>query len=226
MLEASWLSLLQQQRVIAVLRYTHLKTGLKMAQAVADAGIELLEVTWSSEQPEALVTQLRTQLPHCTIGAGTILDQKQLESAIAAGAEFLFSPHLNLNLLQSAIAASVPLIPGALTPTEIVTAWQAGASCIKVFPIQAMGGVNYLKNLRSPLPQISLIPTGGVTLENASDFINAGAIAVALSGNLFPASLVATGDWQTITKKAQFLRQQLTHTCSISVKTNKNKYNL
>lgn len=204
-----WLSLLQQYRAIAVIRYPHLKIGLSMAQAVANGGIGLIEITWNSPQPEKLVSQLRNQLPECLIGAGTILNLQQLESAIASGAQFIFSPHLDTKLIETAITANIPVIPGALTPTEIVTAWQAGATCVKVFPIQAVGGVNYLKNLQSPLEQIPLIPTGGVTIENAPDFIQAGAVAVALGGNLFPQQLITRGNWPGITQRAQQLQEKL-----------------
>ena len=204
-----WLSLLQQYRAIAVIRYPHINIGLLMAQAVAAGGIRIIEITWNSPQPEKLVSQLRHQLPECMIGAGTILNLQQLESAIAAGAKFIFSPHLNTKLIETAITANIPVIPGALTPTEIVTAWEAGATCVKVFPIQAVGGINYLKNLQSPLGQIPLIPTGGVTVENAPDFIQAGAVAVALGGNLFPKQLVTTGNWQGITQRAKQLQGKL-----------------
>ena len=108
-------------------------------------------------------------------------------------------------MIQTAVAHSIPIIPGALTPTEIVTAWQAGASCVKVFPVQAVGGASYIKSLQEPLGQIPLIPTGGVTLENAKEFIAAGAIAVGLSGQLFPPQLVELGDWEAIAQLAKNL---------------------
>jgi 2-dehydro-3-deoxyphosphogluconate aldolase/(4S)-4-hydroxy-2-oxoglutarate aldolase len=100
-------------------------------------------------------------------------------------------------------------VPGALTPTEIVTAWDSGATCVKVFPIEAVGGANYIKSLQGPLGHIPLIPTGGVTLENAKEFIKAGAIAVGLSGDLFPKPLIAAQDWDAIAQRAKTLKQQL-----------------
>ena len=207
----NWISLLQKYQAIAVIRYPKLEIGLNMAQAVAAGGIILIEITWNSDQPELLVSKLRHSLPECIIGAGTILTLPQLNQAIAAGAQFIFSPHLDTTLIRAAIAAEIPIIPGALTPTEIVTAWHSGASCVKVFPIQGMGGVTYLKSLQSPLGQIPLIPTGGVTIENALDFIQAGAVAVGLSGNLFPSQLVANHDWQEITARAKLLSQSISH---------------
>ncbi len=205
----SWLTLLQQHRSIAVIRSHHLSLGRKMAQAVAAGGMTLIEITWNSDRPDQLISQLRNELPHCTIGAGTLLNQEQLQQAIDAGAQFLFSPHIDITLIQAAVAAGVPIVPGALSPTEIVTAWNAGASCVKVFPIEAVGGASYLKCLQGPLGHIPLIPTGGVTLDNAKEFIKAGAIAVGLSGDLFPKSLVAAQDWEAIAQRAKTLKEEL-----------------
>ena len=206
----AWLQWLQKYRAIAVIRSPDAKLSLAMARAVAEGGMRLIEITWNSNQPAATISQLRANLPSCLIGTGTILTLEQLREAIACGAQFCFSPHLNRDLIQVAVNEyGIPLIPGGLSPTEIVTAWQAGASCVKVFPVQAVGGANYIKSLQGPLGQIPLIPTGGVTLENAADFINSGAIAVGLSGELFPQSLVATGHWEAIAQQAKNLLRKL-----------------
>jgi 2-dehydro-3-deoxyphosphogluconate aldolase / (4S)-4-hydroxy-2-oxoglutarate aldolase len=200
----SWRQLLQQYRVIAVIRSETRSQGLAMAKAVADGGIHLIEIPWNSDRPAELISQLREELPGRTIGTGTILNELMLQEAIACGAQFLFSPHVNLNLIQAAVTTGrVPIIPGALSPTEILAAWQAGASCVKVFPIQAVGGASYIKSLQGPLGQIPLIPTGGVTMENAHQFIEAGAIGVGLSGDLFPSQLVAAKDWRAIAQRVR-----------------------
>ena len=204
-----WLTLLQQTRAIAVIRTEKIEQGRQMALAVAAGGIQLIEITWNSDRPTELIQQLRLELPNCTIGTGTLLTLNQLKEAIASGAQFLFTPHVDPVMIQTAVAHSIPIIPGALTPTEIVTAWQAGASCVKVFPVQAVGGASYIKSLQGPLGQIPFIPTGGVTLENAKEFIAAGAIAVGLSGQLFPQQLVELGDWEAIAQIAKNLLQQL-----------------
>ena len=205
----SWLTQLQKHRAIAVIRYPQLELGSQMAKAVSSGGMQLIEITWNSDQPAELVRQLRSELPSATIGAGTILDLNQLREAIASGAQFLFCPHVDSALIQAAVEAGVPIIPGALSPTEIVTAWQAGASCVKVFPVQSVGGVNYIKNLQDPLGQIPLIPTSGVTKENAGEFLEAGAIAVGLSSQLFPQQLVAARDWEGIAERAKSFYHQL-----------------
>ncbi len=201
----AWYQLLEQHGAIAVIRADSLELGLNMAQAVADGGIKLIEITWKSVQPENLITKLRSKLPDCLIGAGTILNEENLDLAINCGAEFIFSPHTNFKLITKANIANIPVIPGAFSPTEIVTAWQAGADCVKVFPIKCVGGISYIKALREPLGEIPLIPTGGVTIENAADFIAAGAIAVGLSTDLFPQEAILNNDWQTIRRKAELL---------------------
>jgi 2-dehydro-3-deoxyphosphogluconate aldolase/(4S)-4-hydroxy-2-oxoglutarate aldolase len=119
----SWLTLLQQHRAIAVIRASRLSQGRKLAHAVAAGGLSLIEITWNSDRAPELIEQLRLELPHCTIGTGTLLNQEQLQQAIDAGAEFLFTPHVDPVLIAAAVAAEVPIVPGALSPTEIVTAF-------------------------------------------------------------------------------------------------------
>lgn len=204
-----WLSQLQKHRAIAVIRAPKIEVGQQMAMAVASGGMELIEITWNSSRAGELITQLRAELPACTIGTGTLFNVQQLEEAIASGAQFLFTPHVDPAMIQAAQQEDVPIIPGAMTPTEIVTAWSQGASCVKVFPVQAVGGADYIKSLQGPLGQIPLIPTGGVTLENAKEFLQAGAIAVGLSSELFPKKLVTEGNWEAIASGARKLIQQL-----------------
>ncbi|WP_199192425.1 bifunctional 4-hydroxy-2-oxoglutarate aldolase/2-dehydro-3-deoxy-phosphogluconate aldolase [Chlorogloea sp. CCALA 695] len=202
-----WLSLLQKNKVIAVIRSLDRDLALQMAFAVAKGGIELIEITWNSDRAPEVISQLRTELPNCTIGTGTLLNLKQQKNAIASGAQFLFTPHTDIAMIGE--AGDIPIIPGALSPTEIVTAWNAGASCVKVFPVQAVGGASYIKSLQAPLGHIPLIPTGGVTVENAKGFLLAGAIAIGLSRELFPQQLVDAGDWDAIALHAKTLLQGL-----------------
>lgn len=206
----SWLSILQRERAIAVIRSPRFDLGLAMAEAVAQGGMRLIEITWNSDLPQELIAELRVRLPHCVIGAGTVLDRTQLQEAIACGAQFVFSPHFDSNLVEIAVHRhQIPYVPGVLTPTEIVTAYSTGASALKVFPINAMGGASYIKSLQAPLGNIPLIPTGGVTLDNASEMLSAGAIAVGLSGGLFPTSLVKAHHWQEISDRAKLLLKSL-----------------
>ena len=200
-----WLKVVKQERVIAVIRSTELRIGIQMAQAVAAGGIKLIEITANSDRPWALIEMLRAELPDCSIGTGTVLSLADVRNAIAAGAEYIFTPYVDLGLIRAATTAEMPIVPGALTPTEIITAWQAGATAVKVFPIQAVGGVDYLKVLQGPIGQIPLIPTGGVTVTNARDYLAAGAVAVGLSGSLFPPVEISQDDWQGIRQRARKL---------------------
>lgn len=204
-----WLSHLQQHRAIAVIRATEKSLLYKMALAVASGGMQLIEITWNSDRAPELISQLRVELPHSIIGTGTLLNLQQMQAALDAGAQFLFTPHVDEVMIQAAVALGVPIIPGALTPTEIVSAWNSGATCVKVFPVQALGGANYIKSLQGPLGHIPLIPTGGVSLLDAKAFLQAGAIAVGLSSQLFPQKLVAAGDWDLITQQAKNLMSSL-----------------
>jgi 2-dehydro-3-deoxyphosphogluconate aldolase/(4S)-4-hydroxy-2-oxoglutarate aldolase len=204
-----WLSQLRKNRAIAVIRASKMEVGEQMAMAVASGGMQLIEITWNSDRAEELIAKLRVKLPDCTIGTGTLFNVQQLKDAIATGAQFLFSPHVDHAMIAAAVAKDVPIIPGALTPTEIVSAWHQGASCVKVFPVQAVGGASYIKSLQGPLGHIPLIPTGGVTLDNAQEFLQAGAVAVGLSSELFPKKLVAAENWQAIAQNTTKLIQQL-----------------
>jgi 2-dehydro-3-deoxyphosphogluconate aldolase / (4S)-4-hydroxy-2-oxoglutarate aldolase len=200
-----WLKFVRQEKIIAVIRSTDLQTGRKMAQAAAAGGIKLIEITANSDRPWELIELLREELPDCSIGTGTVLTMSDALNAIACGAEYIFTPHLDLSLIDAATTAEIAIIPGALTPTEIITAWHSGATAVKVFPIQAVGGVSYLQVLQGPIAQIPLIPTGGVTVDNAPAFLNAGALAVGLAGSLFPPAEIAQENWQSIRDRASNL---------------------
>jgi 2-dehydro-3-deoxyphosphogluconate aldolase / (4S)-4-hydroxy-2-oxoglutarate aldolase len=199
-----WLKLLRKYRAIAVIRSQKQELAIATAKAVASGGMKLIEITWNSDRPKETIETIKQELPDCILGAGTIVNDRDLTEAIAAGAEFVFSPHTNKKLIETAIAKyNVPIIPGALTPTEIITAWQAGASCVKVYPIEAVGGANYLKSLQGPIGHIPLIPTGGVTTENAKQMLDAGAIAVGMSSHLISPSLVTDKNWQGISDRVK-----------------------
>ena len=208
----SWLTLLKKHRAIAVIRSSEKELAWQMASAVAAGGIQFIEITWNTHKAAELIADLRSEFPSFSIGTGTLLNLEHLQQAIDCGAQFLFTPHTDVAMIKTAVDAGVPIVPGAFSPTEIVTAWQAGATCVKVFPISALGGATYLKSLQGPLGHIPLIPTGGVTLENAKVFIDAGAIAVGLAGDLFPKHLVENRDWRAIVQIARNLAQNLT-TC-------------
>ena len=156
-----WLSLLQQHRIIAVIRADNIVNAREMALASAAGGIKLIEIAWNTDRAESLIPKLQQELPDCKIGTGTVLDLDSAEKAIACGCSFLFTPHTNPELIAKGVEHNIPVIAGALTPTEIIAAWQAGAAAVKVFPIKVVGGIDYLKCLQPILRDIPLIPTGG-----------------------------------------------------------------
>lgn len=195
----------QQERAIAVIRSANCETGLQMAQAVYGGGLRLLEVTWSSAAPGLLLRAVKQALPDCLVGAGTVTQIAHLAEAQAAGADFVFSPGTDVNLIRAAIARQIPIIPGALTPSEILQAWRLGATSVKVFPIAAVGYEHYVHSLQVPLAGIPLIPTGGVTLDNAASMIQAGAVAVGIAGELFPPAAIAAEKWEIVQARAALL---------------------
>jgi 2-dehydro-3-deoxyphosphogluconate aldolase/(4S)-4-hydroxy-2-oxoglutarate aldolase len=200
-----WLSLLQQHRIIAVIRADNVSIAREMALAAAAGGIKLIEIAWNTDRAESLIPKLQQELPDCKIGTGTVLDLDSAERAIACGCSFLFTPHTNPELIAKGLENNIPVIAGALTPTEIITAWQAGAAAVKVFPIKVMGGVEYLQCLQPVFRDIPLIPTGGISLQNADKFLAAGAIAVGISSHLFSPEVIAEDDWTTIIARSQAL---------------------
>lgn len=207
---STWLTVLQQQRAIAVIRAPEFTVGLQMAQAAVAGGLRLIEITWTSDRPAALVNHLRASLPpDCWVGAGTVLSPAEMTEAIAAGAQFCFMPHTDPAMLKIGQTHAVPVIPGALTPTEIMTAWNLGADGVKVFPCQTLGGPAYIRHLQGPMSHIPLIPTGGITIERAPEYLRQGAIAIGVSSSLFLKNWVAKHDWASISTRSQALLKSL-----------------
>lgn len=205
-LRERWLKRLKRHRAIAIIRAASVSQGVAMAKAAAAGGFRLLEVTWTNNaNPSDMSQVIRQALPHCIIGAGSVLTPTDLNEAITAKAQFCFTPHTDPQLIRTANAQTLPLVAGAMTPTEIVTAWRAGAASVKVFPISALGNAAYIRSLQGPLGLIPLIPTGGVSSESAPALIAAGAIAVGLSTALFPKAEVESGDWQAIEARSRYL---------------------
>lgn len=208
--KATWLALLRQQRAIAVIRAPTFAVGIQMAAAVVAGGFRLIEITWTSDHPDKLVHHLRTQLPaDCVVGVGTVLSSSALQQAIAAGAQFSFMPHSDPDLITLGQSHQIPVVPGALTPTEIMTAWSLGAGGVKVFPCAAVGGPAYIRHLQGPLGHIPLIPTGGISVESARDYLAQGAIAVGIASSLFPKTMVKQGDWSGIQARSRTFLQSL-----------------
>src|SRR5205807_3142719 len=151
-----------------------------------------------------LIEQLSTAYgDEAVVGAGTVLDAETARACVAAGAQFVVSPSLDVRTIELCRRYGVAVVPGALTPTEVVTAWQAGADMVKVFPCGALGGASYLKALKAPLPQIELIPTGGVSLKTAADFIKAGAMALGVGSDLVDTKALREDRDEVIAERAR-----------------------
>jgi 2-dehydro-3-deoxyphosphogluconate aldolase / (4S)-4-hydroxy-2-oxoglutarate aldolase len=190
--------------IIPVVRATSAAEAIAMGDAIVAGGIAALEITMTVPGAvEVMKEAVKRYGERLLIGAGTVLDAEQARSCISAGARFLVSPIVDEATIAECRAADVVVLPGALTPTEVVRAWRAGADLVKVFPCSAVGGASYIKSLRAPLPQIPLVPTGGVTLENVAGFFAAGATAVGVGADLCNVSAVRSGHAHQITDTAR-----------------------
>ncbi len=174
-------SAIAQGRVIAIGRHLDIASVLAIGEALAAGGIHAFEVTMNSASAIEAIGALAAKFgpDELTVGAGTVLDEAQAQAAVDAGARFLVMPHFDARIIEWAVRHDVPAFPGAFTPTEILAAWRAGAAAVKLFPASAVGPT-FVRELRGPLPQIPLIPTGGGTVENAPAFLAAGALAVGM----------------------------------------------
>lgn len=183
-----FLKALHEVSIVAVIRAPSADAAVAMSHALVKGGVRGIEVTFSTPGAADAIARVAKELPNALVGAGTVLDVTQLDAACTAGAEFLVSPHFDPELLQEARERGVPYLPGALTPTEIVRAWKAGAACVKLFPGSAVGP-GYVKAIRGPLPDVPLMPTGGVDEKNLGEWLKAGVVAVGLGGALATGTL-------------------------------------
>ncbi len=195
---------LMSEGLIPVIRVATASEAMDVANAVKAGGVSLIEITMSVRGAIDVIKELANQYKDDIImGAGTVLDPETARAALLAGAQFIVSPTINIDVIQICHRYSCVVIPGAMTPTEILTAWEAGADMVKVFPAANLGGPSYIKALRGPLPQILLVPTGGVNLQNAGAFIQAGAAALGVGGELVDKKALKEGNFSVITKNAR-----------------------
>lgn len=201
--KAAVLKGLQEMGLVPVLRAESVGAALALAEAVAAGGVKVLEVTMTVPGAVEVIAKLVKDRPDILVGAGTVLDPETAERCVDAGAKFVVSPALNLKTIALCQRLGIAVLPGALTPTEIVTAWDAGADVVKVFPASAMGGAKYLVSLKGPLPQVKVIPTGGVSLATAREFLEAGAFALGVGSDLVDAKAMAEGRPEVVTETAR-----------------------
>ncbi len=190
--------------IVPIIRTDTAEQAIRSAEAVHRAGISILEVTMTVPGALRVLEKVSDQFgDEMILGAGTVLDAETARSCMLAGAEFFVTPALNVNTIEMCMRYSKCVLPGVLTPTEAVHAWEAGADMVKVFPVGTVGGPAYIKALKAPLPQILMVPTGGVTLANAKAFLEAGASAVAVGSELVDRASLDSGDYTKIENAAK-----------------------
>ena len=171
--------------IVPIIRTSSTERAARAAHAVLASGIDVVEITMNVPDALSLLRRLRSEVAaNVLLGAGTVLDAATARACIDAGAQFIVAPGLDVDTVQAAHALDRPCIPGALTPTEVIAAWRAGADLVKIFPCSAVGGANYLRQLRGPLPDVKLLATGGVDLTTAADYIEAGAAALGIGASV------------------------------------------
>jgi 2-dehydro-3-deoxyphosphogluconate aldolase / (4S)-4-hydroxy-2-oxoglutarate aldolase len=190
--------------IVPVVRASSKRDALMAAEAVAEGGIPVVEITMTVPGAVDVIRELVKSNPSAVlVGAGTVLDAESARKCRDAGAEFLVSPALNLETIEFAVKEQMLIMAGALTPTEIVKAWKAGSDFVKVFPCGQVGGAKYIKALKGPLPQIPLVPTGGVNLNTAAEFLEAGAEALGIGSELVQSDALKSGKREVIVENAR-----------------------
>lgn len=204
MAKSKTLSFILDIGVVPIVRASSPEAAVQAVGAIYRGGIRAVEITMTVPGALRVLEQVADQFgDRLTLGAGTVLDAESVRSCMLAGAEFFVTPTLRLSTIEICHRYSKVVIPGALTPTEVLTAWEAGADLVKVFPCGNVGGPKYIRALKAPLPQVEMVPTGGVTLENTADFLRAGAAAVAVGSEMVNAQALAMGNLEVVEENAR-----------------------
>ncbi len=197
------LSRIKQTGVIAIMRHTSASLAAEAAEALLRGGIDVVEVTLNTAGAAEMIRNLSAAFAgRMVVGAGTVLSVNAVHQAVEAGARFIVAPNTDHNVIALCNQLGLPVIPGAFTPTEVVAAWELGADLVKVFPVSSVGP-RYIRDLRGPLPDIPLVPTGGVSIANVADFIRAGACAVGAGSELVDRTLVDRRDFAELERRAR-----------------------
>jgi len=192
------------EKIIAIVRLNSGEYLIHVAEALKAGGISVIEFTCNMPHALDRIKEASERFGEdALMGAGTVLDPETARAAILAGAEFIVTPTFNRATIEICKRYGKPIIVGAMTPTEMLTAWDAGADLVKVFPVNTVGGPDYIRAVLAPLPQLMLVPTGGVSVDNAAQYFKAGAVVVAVGGSLVDKKTIVRRDWATITAEAQ-----------------------
>jgi 2-dehydro-3-deoxyphosphogluconate aldolase/(4S)-4-hydroxy-2-oxoglutarate aldolase len=190
---------IEKQKLVVVIRTDTPDEALEAALACIKGGVRLVEITFSVPEAEGVIERL-VDIEGVTVGAGTVLDIADAEKALRAGASYVVSPHLDEEIVRFTKSGGAVSVPGASTPTEILKAHRAGGDIIKLFPFVEMGGLKFLKTIRGPLPFIKYMPSGGVTLDNVTEYLAAGVSGIIVGSSIIKREFVKTGDWGAITE--------------------------
>lgn len=196
------LARLRAEKVIALIRAKSSASLLDCARALSAGGLHSIELTMTTPGALALCAQVAQELPEVLLGLGTVLDAETARAGIAAGAKFIVTPAVRPAVIAACREAGIPVLAGALTPTEVYTSWELGADVVKIFPAEFFGPA-YIKSLKAPFPHIEVMPTGGVTPETVGDFLRAGAFATAAGSALVSPAALEKGDWAALTARAR-----------------------
>jgi len=190
--------------IVPIVRTDSADGAVKAIEAVYRGGIRVAEITMTVPGAIKALEKLADQFgDRIILGAGTVLDPETARICMLAGAQFFVTPALKLSTIEMAKRYSMPIMPGALTPTEVLTAWEAGADAVKIFPCGTVGGAKYIKALKAPFPHIEMVPTGGVSLETCGDFLKAGACAVGVGAELIDAANIRAGKFEVFEERAR-----------------------
>lgn len=201
------LEIVSTTRLVAIIRLDDLSQAVQLSKALLAGGVVAQEFTLSNPRALDAMSEVKAALSEfssggATIGLGSVRNVDEAQAAIKAGAQFVVTPITNLEVIEVCKNAGVPIMPGAFTPTEIATAYDAGADVVKVFPARALGPT-YIKDVLAPMPYLKLMPTGGVDLENMASFFKAGAVSVGVGGNLLDKKAIEVGDWEKVSSIAR-----------------------
>ncbi len=189
--------------VIPVMVINKLEHAVPLANALVEGGLKVLEITLRTAVAVDAIKKIKAEVPGAIVGAGTIINQETLKQAIDAGSEFLVSPGVTDNLIDAALKTGVPILPGVISPSEVMRLMEKGITAMKFFPAEAAGGIPMLKSIGGPLPQVTFCPTGGVSLKNAVEYLALKNVACVGGSWMAPADLVDTEDWEEIARRAK-----------------------
>jgi len=196
--------------LVPVVRAPSASLAFRAVEAVLAGGVSIFEITMTVPDAIKVIQSLVAKFKdRALVGAGTVLSAEDARACIDAGAQFIVSPGLDVATVEAAHERDVPAIPGALTPTEVITAWKAGADMVKIFPCSSVGGAKYLRALRGPLPQVKMLPTGGVSLATVGEYISAGAAALGVGTELVDMAALEAGQDAALSTRARELSQAL-----------------